>query len=60
MEDLETGATAIIDTSDATVQQNFKAQAEERINKTRSLMRRLGAGFIDIRTDKPYLPPIQR
>lgn len=60
MEDLETGAIGIIDTSNPRVQERFKANAEKRINSTRNQMRKIGAGFIDIRTDKPYMPPLQK
>ena len=60
MEDLETGSTKIVDTSNSKVRQHFKEQAEARINQTRRLMQNIGAGFIDIRTDLPYMPPIQK
>lgn len=58
--DLETGLSRLIDTSAENARTHFKAKALERINHMEETMDRLGGGFIDIRTDKPYIPSLQK
>ena len=60
LQDLETGLNAIIDTSNPQVLKHFREIAENRIVKNEKLLRRIGAGFINIRTDVPYMPALQK
>lgn len=60
VEDLENKQTAVIDTSNNLVREQQREAAEERISNNKKLMDNMGAGFIDIRTDKPYLPILRK
>lgn len=60
LRDLETGISALIDSSEKNFRENFKKKADERLKKHRKLMAKIGAGFIDIRTNEPYLGPIRK
>ena len=60
MKDLESGLFEIIDTSDPTVHATFKQQGLEKLNDLNQLMKKIGAGFINIRTDEPYLKPMHK
>lgn len=59
LRDLETGLTQLIDSSQSSFQENYQKQAEERLAAHRKLMNKIGAGYIAIRTDEPYLSPIR-
>jgi len=52
--DLETGKLSLVDTSDKEVRKIFTQRSFERLQKHQQLMGKIGAGFIDIRTDKDY------
>ena len=60
LQDLETGETQIIDSSDETTQETFKKNAAERLRTHQRLMNKIGAGFIDLRTNQPYMPAIKK
>lgn len=60
LQDLETGETQTIDSSDETTQETFKKNAAERLGTHQRLMNKIGAGFIDLRTNQPYLPAIKK
>lgn len=60
MVDLETGKSSVVDTSDAKVREHFQKVARDRLEQTDKLMKKIGAGFIDIRTDQPYMPRIRK
>jgi uncharacterized protein (DUF58 family) len=60
LEDLETGAKGIFDLSNLTARRQFEHDAEARLDQVKHLMQKIGAGFIDIRTNQPYMPPIQK
>lgn len=60
MTDLETGKSALVDTSDNSVREHLQKSTQERLAHHRQLMHRVGGGHIDIRTDQPYLPPIKK
>lgn len=60
LRDLETGETRLIDTSNKSEMVDFKKHSEQRLKSFEKLMKKTGAGFIDIRTNKPYLPAIRK
>lgn len=60
LRDLETDRTLLIDTSDTRVQKYFKDQIDHRTERQSIMMHRLGAGFIDIRSDEDYTQAIKR
>ena len=60
LSDLETGEIRTIDTSSPEVQTQFQEMATQRLTFHRDLMTRIGAGFIDIRTNQSYLPPLRK
>lgn len=57
---LENNDHNLIDFSDAVTRENYKTQATERIQNVKALMGKINAGFIDIRTDRPYLHEIMK
>lgn len=59
LQDLETQASAVIDTANPAIQELFRTAAEERLAGIRHLINKIGADFVDIRTNKPYAPIIQ-
>lgn len=59
LKDLETESTAIINAANKDVQQHLRTSAEQRLQSTAHLFRKNGADFIDIRTDKDYVPTMQ-
>jgi uncharacterized protein (DUF58 family) len=60
LQDLETEETRLIDTSSPRVQEHFRSLAQQHLEKCHYLMKSVGAGFIAIRTDQSYLPPIRK
>lgn len=58
--DFESGERKVVDSSNKTIQEQFKFRTEERLRSFRKLMNKLGVGFIDIRTNKPFLPEIRK
>lgn len=58
--DLETGQSYVLDSSSATLQNNFTKVATVRLKEHESLMKQAGADFIDIRTDQPYLSALRK
>lgn len=52
--DSETGSIQTIDTSDRGREDRFQVRTAQRLTDTKSLMKKIGAGFIHIPTDKPY------
>ncbi|MGA8164128.1 MAG: DUF58 domain-containing protein [Waddliaceae bacterium] len=60
VKDLETGEFSVVDSSDQRVHAQFQKKAQERLGKVEQLMKRIGAGFIFIRTDRPYLDPLRK
>lgn len=59
LQDLESDVSAIIDTSNKTTRKSFRTSQEQRLEQTKHLFQKIGADFIDIRTDKPYLHILQ-
>lgn len=58
--DLETGQMTIIDSSTSSLNKMMQASLEERLRKQKQLMQRLGAGFVKIDTNTPYLPLLKK
>lgn len=58
--DLETGETHVVDSSDQRVLEHFRVKNRERLADFETLMKKIGAGFIDIRTDQPYVFPMRK
>ncbi len=55
LKDLEKQTEELFDFSSPEIKQSYELHANERIKAVKSLMAKINAGFIDIRTDKPYL-----
>lgn len=60
LSDLETGKGQLIDTGDSSRRRQFVDSSEKHLKDIKKLADKCGSGFIDIRTDKPYLPAIQQ
>ena len=60
MSDLETGQTKMVDTSSVAVLKEQKKNMEERKDDLQHTLQHVGAGFIEVRTDEPYIYPMQR
>lgn len=58
--DLETGEKRLIDTASPDVQQPSTTNFEKRLEEHKKVMHTLGADFVTIRTDHPYLPQLQK
>jgi uncharacterized protein (DUF58 family) len=58
--DLETGKNQMIDTGSSALQQGFQEASEKRFKELKKLMKKTGSGFIDIRTNRPYLPELKK
>jgi uncharacterized protein (DUF58 family) len=58
--DLEDGKSKIIDTSDPGLRERFKESVLQSQESCRKLFQKIGAGFINIDVDEPYVPLIQR
>lgn len=57
---LENNNHYLVDFADAATRENYKTHATERIQNVKALMGKINAGFIDIRTDRPYLHEIMK
>lgn len=60
LKDLESGLEKKIDTFDKEVQKTLKAKAQQRLLDQKNRMNKLGADFVDIRTDQSYVIPLRR
>lgn len=58
--DLETGKTKVLDTSDSSVRSNFQKERQRQEEEVAKMMKTIGAGFIEIKTDRPYLAPMRQ
>lgn len=56
--DLEEDWFGLFDLRDPELRALYEAEAKARIESVKSLMGKINAGFIDIRTDKPFLPEL--
>jgi uncharacterized protein (DUF58 family) len=55
---LESQEEETFDLSDEKMRESYSFVAQKRVENIKSLMNKINAGFIDIRTDKPYLPEL--
>jgi uncharacterized protein (DUF58 family) len=60
LEDAETGEIIELDTARAAVRQRFNDLAVERSRRLRNDLRAEGVDTVQLRTDAPYIPPLQR
>lgn len=60
VEDLETGKTKWLDTSDKMVQYNYQQQFLEQSAQCKAIFRRAGADLLHIRTDEDYVKILQQ
>lgn len=60
LRDLETQQSALLDTSAASLQDQYNKTSVQRIQQNKTLMNKLNAGFIEVRTDKPYMLPLRK
>jgi len=58
--DLENGQSVLVNSSSRKIQEFFENGAKERLKSCKHIVNGAGAGFIDIRTDKPYIPEIKK
>lgn len=58
--DLESGRQQLVDTNSTTIHQVQIKNSETRIGSQKKLMHRLGADFLHIQSDKPYLPQLRK
>jgi hypothetical protein len=57
--DLETGQKQLIDTGAYQREHSYREAAERHLAALQKLTAKENSGFIGIRTDLPYLPPIE-
>ena len=60
LEDLESSERRLVDTGDAKVRQRYQAAARERRRKVESTLQQAQCPFLELRTDRPYLPTLMR
>jgi len=58
--DLETGEYHTIDASSSDLLNSFKEKSTNRLKAVDKMMKKIGAGFMNIRTDLPYLAPMRK
>lgn len=58
--DIETGESAIVDTNDPNVREAIREAGKEALERVEKTMQKVGAGYIDIRTNASYLSPLQK
>ena len=60
LEDAETGEIVELNTARAAVRKSFSELSLERAQRLRSDLRAEGVDTVQLRTDTPYIPPLQR
>jgi uncharacterized protein (DUF58 family) len=60
LEDAETGELIELDTADSTVRQRFNKEAVGRVERLVSDIRSEGVDALELKTNAPYLPALQR
>lgn len=58
--DLESNDSSVINTSSALISSLLQKQTRERQEDVRRLMKKIGAGYIELKTNTPYLPEIKK
>ncbi|MGM0440587.1 MAG: DUF58 domain-containing protein [Chlamydiota bacterium] len=59
IKDLESGETLTIDTNQKKVKELLYHRQRQRIENHKKLMKKIGAGFIEIHTDRSYVQPLR-
>ena len=60
LEDAESGEVIEIDTGNAAIRRRFSEEASKRVQRLISDIRSEGVDTLELRTDAPYLPALQR
>lgn len=60
LEDAESGEVIEIDTGDAAIRRRFSEEASKRVQRLISDIRSEGVDTLELSTDSPYLPALQR
>jgi uncharacterized protein (DUF58 family) len=60
LEDAESGEVIEIDTGNAAIRRRFSEEASKRTQRLISDIRSEGVDTLELRTDAPYLPALQR
>jgi uncharacterized protein (DUF58 family) len=60
LEDAETGEIVELNTARAKVRKRFSELSSERAQRLRTDLRAEGVDIVQLRTDTPYIPPLQR
>ncbi len=60
LQDLETGARMVVDTSSAAVRQAYAQRRAMAVERRRQLFQALGIRTIELQTDAPYIQPLMR
>ena len=60
LQDLETGAYLVVDTSSAAVRRQYQQRREAAVAQRRQLFRSLGIDAIEVHTDEPFITPLMR
>jgi uncharacterized protein (DUF58 family) len=60
LEDAETGEIIELDTAREAVRKRFNELSVERAQRLRNDLRTEGVDSVQLRTDMPYIPPLQR
>jgi uncharacterized protein (DUF58 family) len=60
LEDAETGEIIELNTARASVRKRFNELSAERAQRLKSDLRAEGVDIVQLRTDTPYIPPLQR
>ena len=60
LQDLETGAYLVVDTTNATVRTQYERRRTAAVARRQQVFQSLGIDAIEVRTDAPYMPPLLR
>lgn len=60
LHDLEKEDSKLVDSVNPRVKEYFKDRTINRLEETKRLMNKIGAGFISLQTDQSYIPPLRR
>lgn len=58
--DLETNQEAVVDTLSMDFQGDYTKRTNDRILNVKKIMQKIGAGFVDIRTDQSYVAALRK
>lgn len=60
LQDLETGAYTLVDSSSTAVRRRYRQQRQSAVAQRRQLFRALGIDAIEVHTGEPYINPLMR